>query len=178
MQSTIDQIKRQTEIAALCMKAAGAKITTDYLSWLYKVETVTINRDLNSLRKTGIDIHSDKNKGIVIDNKPDPVTLRIMFLKYVALFESEYSLQLAEFLLRMNNQIILSFITLRHCIEKKVQAKVLYSEENKRDPKKMIILPTKIYNENGEPMLTASVYGMFDQLYFSNIQDIRPVNIN
>lgn len=56
------KFKRQIEILGLCLSEEIVKpLRTFDLADYFKVEELTIKRDLQDLRSYGIDIHSDKN---------------------------------------------------------------------------------------------------------------------
>lgn len=77
-------IKRRFEIVGYTISEPG-KLPVGYFADMFGVDDITIKRDLNALRKKGIDIHSVNNQGLIINGRIEPATLRSLIPQYVGI---------------------------------------------------------------------------------------------
>ena len=82
------KFKRQIEILGLCLSKSYEGMSVSDLADKFSVEELTIKRDLNDLRASGIAIHSQKGFGIVVDKKPPAEKIRELIKQYGALITS------------------------------------------------------------------------------------------
>ena len=67
MQDLKSKLKRQIEILGVCLSQDySGHISTFDLAEIFSVEELTVKRDLQSLRKFGVLIHSVKGKGVIL----------------------------------------------------------------------------------------------------------------
>ncbi len=60
------KFKRQIEILGICIGKNYQSMTIGEIAGIFGVEELTIKRDMNDLRSSGIAIHSLKGKGVEI----------------------------------------------------------------------------------------------------------------
>ena len=78
------KLKRQIEIAGLCADPANRYKVVD-LAVLFDCQELTIKRDLQDLRSSGIDIHSVPRKGVSTSRSLQPAKMKELITQYTAL---------------------------------------------------------------------------------------------
>lgn len=173
-------IKRRAEIAALAIGKASRFPkpdgfgTTD-LANIFGVDEITIKRDLNFLRSIGVDIHSVRNRGILIDQPPADSVVRELFLEYVALSAEEVNFKASALTLAGFGQLdkVLCFVLLCYCIENHMMADIKYADDDS-SATLLRVCPYYLYSENDEIILAAAKYGKLDRLQLKKIKSVSP----
>jgi predicted DNA-binding transcriptional regulator YafY len=173
-------IKRRAEIAALAIGKTSRfprpdRFGTADLANIFGVDEITIKRDLNFLRSIGVDIHSVRNRGILIDQPPADSVVRELFLEYVALSAEEVSFKASALTLAVFGQMdkVLCFILLCYCIENHLMADIRYAE-NDSSASLLRVCPYCLYSENDGIILAAAKYGKPDRLQLKKIKSVSP----
>lgn len=170
----IEKIKRQIEILVLCSSESNVKITCADLALRFKVEEITIKRDLSYLRSLGFDIHSSKRYGIKIFRNNDKNKLTELVFEYVALSCQKYSMFLLEWFVNSINNLdkAICYIILQHCIARHIEAKIRYMVDDTGSEAEFRIIPHLIDQLNNKIVLHASKYGIKDKFYLEKITSV------
>ncbi|MCC7159283.1 MAG: WYL domain-containing protein [Ignavibacteria bacterium] len=133
MQDLRIKLKRQVEILGIILSQNFSDIirTTDLAS-IFKVEDLTIMRDLQQLRSCGIGIHSTKNHGICLDKQIDKDVLKGLIHQYSLLcFSNEFVEKSTTLLVkRLGEKSLANLVTIQMCIENKNTVLIDYEKEN------------------------------------------------
>jgi len=177
-----EKIRRLAEIVALVIGkpdnfAGKLRLDVPELACIFGVDEITIKRDLNCLRALGVDIHSVRNKGILIDQPPADSVLRKIFLEYIALSTEEVNLKASALALAGFGQMdkVVCFISLCYCIENHRMADIL-CRDHESGERLFRVCPYSISCRAGEMILLASKYGMLDRIPIQNINCVQPTD--
>jgi predicted DNA-binding transcriptional regulator YafY len=80
----LTRMKRQAEILAMALHHDDPHTVQELAEW-YRCEPLTIKRDLSDIRSLGVDIHSVRNRGVVVERTVPAQILREMFTQYAAI---------------------------------------------------------------------------------------------
>jgi NADH/NAD ratio-sensing transcriptional regulator Rex len=166
----IEKIKRQVEILVLC-SSNNNKITCADLAWRFKVEEITIKRDLNYLRSIGFDIHSTKKEGIKIFKTANDTLLKDLVVEYIALSCQKYSQNILNWLSAALNNLncALCYVTLQHCVSRNILVKIKYKSNYNINCEEFRVCPLSFKQINDKMVLIASKYGQPTDFYLDNI---------
>ena len=141
----MNEIIRQTEILASVLNNQGKGIPD--FAREYNVSVITINRDLNRLRKLGIEIFSRKGRLVVLNNIPKSV-LNLLLSEYLPLkLKSDIYLQkLAVY----SENVDVSYFKIISIITKAIKEnriiKIEYQRIRDNEINNYLIQPLKIIN--------------------------------
>jgi len=140
-----NEIVRQTEILSSVMNNEGKGIPDFAVE--HKVSVITINRDLNRLRKLGIEIFSRKGKLIILNDIPKSV-LNLLLSEYLSLkLNSDIYLQKLEV---YSGNVDAAYFQIISAITKAIKEnriiKIEYQRIRDNKIKDYLILPLKIVN--------------------------------
>ena len=127
-----NKIKRQIEILGLCLSQTHPfPLKTFDLADLFKVEELTIKRDLQELRTAGINIHSEKRKGVCLSQLIERNKLLELIHQYSALsFSGEIADKSTSLLInRLGEKSLANMVVLQMCIDQKHVAVIDYEKE-------------------------------------------------
>lgn len=144
------KIKRQIEILGLCLSNVGEMKTFD-LADFFKVEELTIKRDLQELRSYGIDIHSTRKDGVCITSPLDSPKLVEAILHYIGLNHTSISIDRSTSLLveKFGTKAISHIVLLQLCIDNSLAALIDYNKEANKVDKEKRIEPLLIFQNEG-----------------------------
>ena len=140
--------KRQLEILGLCFHSRmGDVISLSLLAEKFKVEPLTIKRDLTELRSAGIDIHSTKKSGISMGRRPGDERMKEIVQQYTALTLSSAHVDRSIALLvnKRKDKALANLVVLQLCIEQNKRALIDYEKESDEVVKSREICPLLLF---------------------------------
>lgn len=177
MKDLRQKIKRQTEILGLVISSPSSYQIKD-LAELYEVDDLTIKRDLQDLRSLGIDIHSNRKKGIAIYNNILNETLKTIIHQYIsiAINQSTFDQATNLFLNKLGINAISILTQLQVFIENNYQIKINYLKPDEKIVEERIIEPYIIFQADKNWRLLANHNGTIKQFILNNIKSIEKLN--
>jgi predicted DNA-binding transcriptional regulator YafY len=170
------KFKRQIEILGICLsgKPFPKPVRTFDLSYFFRVEELTIKRDLQDLRSYGIDIHSHKKNGICIASDLPSEKLVDIILHYAGLNHNDYALDKSTSLLveQKGPGALGIFITLQLCIDNSESAEIDYNKMGSKVEYRKMIEPLLIFQSEGSWRLLAGSGGKMKQYIIDKIVDV------
>jgi predicted DNA-binding transcriptional regulator YafY len=133
MSEVNNKFKRQIEILGICLSQNHpVPLKTFDLADIFKVEELTIKRDLQDLRGAGIDIHSEKKRGICLTGILPEKKLREFIQQYSVISNSEYLIEKSTSLLvkKLGEKALVNMVTLQMCIDASRAAVIDYEKES------------------------------------------------
>lgn len=176
MQDLKSKLKRQIEILGIIISQNyGHLIKTFDLADLFGVEELTIKRDLQDLRAAGIDIHSEKKRGVTISGILNEKKLRELIQQYYALTSADSIIEKSTSLLvkRLGEKALANLVTLQLCIEKHVAAKIDYEKESDELEFGRLICPVLIFERDNYWRVLAVDKDRLKQFHLNKIVEIR-----
>ena len=128
-----NKFKRQIEIRGICLSQNHpVPLKTFDLADIFKVEELTIKRDLQDLRASGIDIHSEKKRGICISGNLSEERLHELIQQYSALSYNDNHVEKSTSLVvkRLGEKSLANMVTLLMCIDNNMSAIIDYEKES------------------------------------------------
>jgi predicted DNA-binding transcriptional regulator YafY len=174
------KFKRQIEILGLCT-AEHINCTGEYLLDEYRVEPLTIKRDLSELRSNGINIHSSGKKGIEIISGINPGKLKELLIQYLGLCYSKnsYDKPVEMMIKRLKDKALSNVVIIQKCIEKNRMASMLYEKEaNEKGKKWRDICPLQMFQSEDHWRVLAVENDKMKQFHLNKILDIKPLDRN
>ncbi len=102
------KVKRQIEFLGMALENSTGLKDSDF-AVIFQRDIPTIKRDMQELRSLGIDIHSEKKKGVCVSGHIDSALLRDLITQYAGICNSASGIDKATALLvkkRKENGII------------------------------------------------------------------------
>jgi len=168
------KLKRQIEIVGLCCDHAGGNTVVD-LSVLFDCQELTIKRDLQELRSSGIDIHSVVKKGVCTPYGMDPKKLQGLIVQYAALSTTSSSVDKATAVLirKQKNTALQNIVTIQRCIDQGLVLRIDYEKTEGTISKGREIRPGRLFCADGQWRLIAKSDGMFKQFLVTKMDAVR-----
>ncbi|MFZ1081739.1 MAG: WYL domain-containing transcriptional regulator [Candidatus Kryptoniota bacterium] len=164
---------RQIEILSLVEKNPSRYSVAD-LCELYRVEVATIQRDLRDLRETGLDIHSTRNKLILLRSLTEK-QYRTLLSTYITSvggiisFPKNISLTVKQ----LKGKTLEIFTTLVGAIEKREKIGISYTRHQDSQLFSYMLEPYDVIPGNRDWRLIAISGGIFKQFIIGGIKEIR-----
>ncbi len=173
MFETREKLKRQIEILGLCINSSIYK--TFDLADLFKVEELTIKRDLKDLRSMGIDIHSKKNEGVCLSHDIDKKLLIEMIRHYMEISNLSMTVDKAtEFIVERQSQNALKiFVNLQVCIDNCQIAYIDYNKDGNEIESNKRVEPILIYQSEENWRLLAQENSVIKQYFIYKIENVK-----
>lgn len=153
------KFKRQIEILGICLGRQYKGMSISEFAGLFGVEELTIKRDMNDLRSSGIVIHSAKGKGVGLDKKPPLDKIRELIRQYSALNTSDSFVEKSTALLvnRLKEDALANMVILQMCIDNSETAVIDYEKDADVYERAVEISPLLIFQtDNYWRLLTIS----------------------
>jgi predicted DNA-binding transcriptional regulator YafY len=169
------KIKRQIEIVGLCDKESEPLTTAD-LADLYACEELTIKRDLQELRAYGIDIHSERRRGVRLSTALDARKLRGLIVQYLGLSSATNSVDKATNLLvkKLKEKALNHVVLLQRCIDQSTSARINYQKEETLLERDVEICPILIFQTDGLWRVLTVSNGKIKQYHLNKLLDVEP----
>lgn len=169
------KIKRQIEIVGLCDRESEPLTTAD-LADLYGCEELTIKRDLQELRAYGIDIHSERRRGVRLSTPLDTRKLRGLIVQYLGLSSATNSVDKATNLLvkKLKEKALNHVVLLQRCIDQSTSARIDYQKEETVLERDVEICPILIFQTDGLWRVLTVSNGKIKQYHLNKLLDVEP----
>ena len=171
------KFKRQIEILGICISGQifPIPVRTFDLADYFRVEELTIKRDLQDLRSYGINIHSHKKNGICISSDIPPEKLIDIILHYAGLNHNDYALDKSTSLLveKKGTGALGIFVVLQLCIDNSEAAKIDYNKMGSKVECGKEIEPVLIFQNEGSWRLLAGSDGKMKQYIIDKIAAVK-----
>ncbi len=168
------KIKRQTEILGLVLDS-NSKFDTFDLAELFGCDEITIKRDLSELRKNGIDIHSRKNKGVIVESNLPTQKIKETILQYLGFCVANSHLDKATNLIvtKLNHKALSNIVTIQRCIEKKCKIIINYEKTELIKENNLILSPLLIFKADNYWRLLGVHENTFRQFIINKINSVK-----
>lgn len=169
------KFKRQIEILGLCLGKNYEGMSLSDFAQLFGVEELTIKRDLNDLRTSGILIHSAKGKGVIIDKKPSAEKIRELIKQYSALISSGSFVEKSTALLvtRLKEEALANMVVLQMCIDTNTMAVIDYEKDADVYERSLEISPLLIFQTDNYWRLLTLNEGRIKQFLMNKIMHAK-----
>jgi len=169
------KLKRQIEILGVILSQNFRSLKTFDLAEMFGVEELTIKRDLKELRSAGIDIHSEKRRGVTVSRKIDDFTLKEFIGYYHALcYAGSLPVRATSLLLKkLDEKGLANLITLQLCIERNLVAIIDYEKESEGIEFGRKIAPVFIFESMNYWRVLAKSGGLIKQFHLNKIVEVR-----
>ncbi len=170
------KLKRQIEILGIILSQNyDAPLKTFDLADMFGVEELTIKRDLQDLRASGIDIHSEKKYGLTLFSVLNEKRLRELIQQYSALTNADSIVEKSTSLLvkRLGEKALANIITLQMCIEKNHVAAIDYEKESEELEFGRKICPVLIFERDNYWRVLAVNNDRLKQFHLNKIIEAR-----
>ncbi len=171
-----NKLKRQVEIVGLCLSQTHpSPFNTFDLADFFKVEELTIKRDLKELRNSGIDIHSEKRRGICLLKLVDRSKLMELIHQYSALsFTNNVADKSTSLLVnKLGEKSLANIVILQLCIELNHVAVIDYEKESEELEFRREINPVLLFERENYWRVLAMQDGKLKQFHLNKIIEAR-----
>ena len=170
------KIKRQIEILGLALGNTDALKDSDFAVMLQR-DIPTIKRDMKDLRGLGIDLHSEKKRGICVSGKIDVRILRELITQYIGLCNSSSGIDRATALLvqKQKDRALTHVVHLQRCIEDLRVARIDYQKDEEHVERGREVCPLMMFSSEGYWRLLAVNESIVKQYILTKILDVRPL---
>ncbi|RPI15485.1 MAG: WYL domain-containing transcriptional regulator [Ignavibacteriae bacterium] len=175
------KLKRQIEILGITLSQNfPSPLNTFDLADMFKVEELTIKRDLQDLRASGIDMHSVRRKGICLTNNLPEQKIRELIQQYSALSYSDGFVEKSTmlFVKRLREKALANMVTLQMCIDTNREAMIDYEKESEELEFGRAICPVLIFELDNYWRVLAVNEGKLKQFHLNKIIEVRISNKN
>lgn len=171
------KIKRQIEIIGLVSDTNATYRTAD-LADIFACEELTIKRDLQELRTAGIDIHSERTRGICIATSIDQRIVTELVLQYVGICYSQNAIDKTTSLMVRKKKLraLHDIVHIQRCIELHRLLEIDYEKEKNEVEKNRVIGPVLIFQSEGLYRLLALNDGKIKQYHLNKILSLHMTN--
>lgn len=176
MQDLKSKLKRQIEIVGLCLSQNNPMpLKTFDLADYFGVDEITIKRDLNDLRAGGVDIHSQKQRGVCLFSSLDDTKLRDIIQQYSALCFSDNVVEKSTALLvnKLREQSLSNIVLLQLSIDRHLCVVIDYEKEAGDVEFSREICPLIIFQTDNYWRVLARHEDRIKQYHLNKIIDVR-----
>ncbi len=169
------KFKRQIEILGIAINNTES-LGTNELAEMYGVERLTIKRDLQELRRYGIDIHSEGKKGTRLARKVPEARLRGIIGSYLSLTQIGTLIDKAGTLLtkKCEENALHNIVRIQHCIEQGKMVGIDYHSEHRKEPMHFAVGPLHFFQADALWRLLAIHEGILKQFLLTKIVNANP----
>ena len=171
------KIKRQIEILGYAADPDSQRSPVD-IADQYQCEELTIQRDLNDLRKHGIDVHSRKKEGIHLAQPMQNKTLKELIVQYLGLCAPAAVVDKGTSLLvkRWKSKALLNIVLLQRSIEQRRVIIIDYEKEAGVFDLRCSIYPLLIFQSEGSWRVLAQHEDRMKQYHLNKIVSLTPTS--
>jgi len=168
------KIKRQTEITGLVL-AEPLKYTLADLIEKFDFDKITFKRDLRELRESGIDIHSVKGKGLVIENLPNSTIITEIIQRYLLLanVNTPFTKAVESLIDKLGVRALSNITKLQSAIDSKRVVNIVYEKTEEQIEKKYEINPLALFVGENEWRLIALFQKEVRQFLVPRIKEVN-----
>jgi predicted DNA-binding transcriptional regulator YafY len=168
------KLKRQIEILGVAVHNPDHLRDLD-LAVMFGRDIPTIKRDMQELRRQGLDVHSTKKRGICVTGTIDPKTLREYIMMYMGLSNAAHGVDRATSLMikKLKEKSLSNVVRLQQCIENRTTALIDYQKEAGSIERTREIWPLLLFNSEGYWRVLASNEGKLKQYHLNKIIGVK-----
>jgi predicted DNA-binding transcriptional regulator YafY len=168
------KVKRQIEILGLALSNADGLRDADF-AVIFERDIPTIKRDMKDLRELGIELHSEKKKGLCVSGRIDPRLLRELITQYIGICNSASGLDKATALLvqKQKEKALSHVVTLQRCIEERTAALIEYQKDDVTREHHREVWPLMMFNSESHWRLLAVNEGKVKQYILTKILEVE-----
>src|SRR5512140_654065 len=169
------KIKRQIEILGLALDNQKGLKDCDF-SILFKRDIPTIKRDMQELREYGVDIHSEKKRGICVSGTLDQSRLRELIVQYLGMCSAASGADKATALLvrQLKAKALSHVVMIQRCIDQHAMAVIDdQKEEGELEPQR-VICPLLLFSSEGSWRILALNDGVVKQYIVNKVVRVKP----
>ena len=170
-------LKRKIELLGLALDNTECYGVSDFAVFFDR-DVPTIKRDMRDLRSEGIDIHSERGKGIQIGRDIDTGTLRRLIIQYMGLCTAEGGADRATRLMvkKVRGQSLSNLVRLQQCIEQTNVVRIDYQKDDRRREKDVELRPLLIFSSEGYWRVLSLDEGRMKQYHLNKLLHVRPLD--
>jgi predicted DNA-binding transcriptional regulator YafY len=170
-------LKRKIELLGLALDNQEGNRDADY-AIVFDRDIPTIKRDMQELRSYGIDIHSERGKGVRVGRDIEPKILRELIIHYMGLCSAESGADRATRLMvkKVRARSLTTLVKLQQCIEKRKVARIDYQKDDRRKEKDIAISPLLIFSSDGSWRVLTLHEGVMKQYHLNKLLAVRPTS--
>jgi predicted DNA-binding transcriptional regulator YafY len=170
-------LKRKIELLGLALDNTDCYRISDF-SVLFDRDIPTIKRDMSDLRSEGIDIHSERSKGVQVGRDVDTKTLRRLIIQYMGLCTAEAGADRATRLMvkKVRGHSLSNLVRLQQCIEQCRTARIDYQKDDRRKEKDIELKPLLIFSSEGYWRVLSLHEGGMKQYHLNKVINVRPTD--
>jgi predicted DNA-binding transcriptional regulator YafY len=176
---TTNKLKRQIEILGLCLSQNHPQpLKTFDLADIFSVEELTIKRDLQDLRSAGIEIHSEKRKGVCIAGVLARNKLIELIHQYSAVSFTDDVAEKSTSLLvnKLGEKSLANMVVLQICIESNHTAVIDYETEHESLEFRREVNPVLIFQRDNYWRVLAFHDDILKQFHLNKLVEVRMSN--
>ena len=168
------KVKRQIEILGMAIGNTDGLKDADF-AVLFNRDIPTIKRDMQELRKSGIDLHSKKKQGICIEGSVDSKTLAELIIQYMGICGARSGADKATalFVKALKEKSLATLVTLQRCIEQRTIALIDYQKDAEEVESGKEISPLMIFSSQGYWRVLAINEGRMKQYHLNKLLKVR-----
>jgi proteasome accessory factor B len=168
-------LKRKIELLGFALDNPDCLKDADFAE-LFSRDIPTIKRDMQELRGEGIDIHSEKGKGLCVRQEVDANLLRRLIIQYMGICASERGVDRATRLMvkKLRGKALSILVRLQYCIEERRVVRIDYQKDDAEQEKDREIQPLLIFSSEGYWRVLALHEGKMKQYHVNKLLDVRP----
>jgi predicted DNA-binding transcriptional regulator YafY len=167
--------KRKIELLGMALKNAELYRDVDF-GLIFKRDIPTIKRDLKELRGEGIDIHSKKKSGIVVEGQLPASLLKSLIAQYTGICNAGAGMDKATALLvkKQKDMALHHIVTIQRGIEGATCVVIDYEKEAGEIEKGREVGPVALYSNDGYWRLLARHDRKMKQFHLIKMLAVRP----
>ncbi|RPH36401.1 WYL domain-containing protein, partial [bacterium] len=144
-------------------------------SVLFKRDIPTIKRDMQDLRKYGVDIHSEKKRGICVTGPIEQSRLRDLIVQYLGICNAASGADKATALLvrQLKAKALCHVVVLERCIEQHTAAIIDYEKEAGEVEEQREICPLLLFSSEGSWRILAINDGVAKQYHLNKVVRVK-----
>jgi predicted DNA-binding transcriptional regulator YafY len=169
------KVKRQIEILGLALDNPEVLKDTDF-SVLFERDIPTIKRDMQDLRAYGVDIHSEKKRGICVTSAIEQSRLRDLIAQYLGICNASSGADKATGLLvkQLRAKALRHVVVFQRCIEQHMAVVIDYQKEEDELEEQREICPLLLFSSEGSWRVLAINDGVAKQYHLNKVARVRP----
>ena len=170
------KVKRQIELLGLALGNTEGFKDADF-AVIFGRDIPTIKRDMKELRGLGIDVHSEKKRGICVSGHIDGKLLRELISQYIGLCNSASAVDRATALLvqKQKDRALTHVVVLQRCIDSLRNARISYQKDEETVEADREVSPLLIFSSEGYWRLLAVHDGTVKQYILTKILKVMPL---
>ncbi|MCF8414585.1 MAG: transcriptional regulator [Melioribacteraceae bacterium] len=167
-------VKRRTEILGKVLDN-GESISISDLADIFNCEELTIKRDLQELRSEGINIHSIKGQGVVIESGLDDDQIAEIINDYARVAVMKYSEYKATNLMvrKLSGKAVANFVKIQMAIEENTMIIISYQKNEDTGFEKREVEPHLIFEGDNNWRLLARHDSILKQFLVNQISEVE-----